>query len=249
MAVSHLFGLKTKEVVAIIGCGGKTTLMNHLAHSYPSQRVLLTTSTKIWPPACDSYDHWLTPLSVPLDFQGCRGVSVLGTLTPTSNGLKLAQAPTLQQYLPYFDKVFIEADGSKGKPLKAWSMQEPVILPETSCTIGVLPAISLGLTLNPNNVHRFSKLLAWGGFHPGQLVTPAVLARIISHPQGLFAKAVGRKILLLTHVVNLTTLNQMNEVIAQLPETMKQQLDRIVAVDFLEERGRVLWQNHISVTR
>ena len=54
------------------------------------------------------------------------------------------------------DVLLIEADGSKCKPLKGWAEFEPVVLKETTMTIGVITVNELGRVISDENVQRMS---------------------------------------------------------------------------------------------
>lgn len=49
-ALAKLFGFMQQETVAIIGSGGKTTLLWHLAQAFRQQKVLVTPTTKLFLP-------------------------------------------------------------------------------------------------------------------------------------------------------------------------------------------------------
>lgn len=138
-----------KGVTAIIGSGGKTTLLRTLSGELPG-RVLLCTST-----------HF-------------QGYADLPTVTdPTAADLRKALAahpivcaagrsPTgklVDCGLPYetladlADFVLVEADGSRQQPLKAHALHEPVI---PSCTRQVICVVGLSGLHRPVSevVHR-----------------------------------------------------------------------------------------------
>lgn len=138
-----------KGVTAIIGSGGKTTLLRTLSGELPG-RVLLCTST-----------HF-------------QGYADLPTVTdPTESSLREAlwkhpivcaarRSPTgklVDCGLPYetladlADFVLVEADGSRQRPLKAHALHEPVIPP---CTRQVICVVGLSGLHRPVSevVHR-----------------------------------------------------------------------------------------------
>ncbi len=79
----------------------------------------------------------------------------------------------LQQFCGYHSiPLLIEADGSRGKPLKAWAEHEPPIPGFVEFVVQVVGLTGLGKSLNHENVHRpeiFSKL---SGLSMGELITP-----------------------------------------------------------------------------
>jgi len=108
--------------VSFIGAGGKTSLIEHLASVgiRHKKRAVITTTTKIWvkePYALLSELH--SGRAMP-DFMRVGKSVEQRKLT----GLEPQEVATLGSN---FDLVLIEADGSKGKPLKYPANYEPVI--------------------------------------------------------------------------------------------------------------------------
>lgn len=242
MLLSDCFDFQTKEVVSIVGSGGKTTLMNYLTKAFRSQRVLMTTTTKIRIPEAADYDYRLTPGFLPETVQ--PGISLIGQPVPSKMGRKLGSVPLseLADLIPCFDKTFNEADGAKTRLLKAWRPGEPVILEETTCTIGVVPLNTIGRRIDDETVHRLPKFLEFGPFHKDQLIDLNVLAAVISHPEGIFAQALGRRILVLNHADTALALENAKQLVAGLDPSFLRSMDRIIAANTLQQWGQVLWQ-------
>lgn len=163
-----------KGVTAIIGSGGKTTLLRTLSGELPG-RVLLCTSTH---------------------FQGYADLPTV--LDPTEADLRKALAahpiicaagrsPTgklVDCGLPYetladlADFVLVEADGSRRRPLKAHARHEPVIPP---CTRQVLCVVGLSGLHRPVSevVHRPELFCPLVGCTPEDEATPERVARAL----------------------------------------------------------------------
>lgn len=163
-----------KGVTAIIGSGGKTTLLRTLSGELPG-RVLLCTSTH---------------------FQGYADLPTV--LDPTAADLRKALAahpivcaagrsPTgklVDCGLPYetlaglADFVLVEADGSRRRPLKAHALHEPVIPP---CTRQVLCVVGLSGLHRPVSevVHRPELFCPLVGCTPEDEATPERVARAL----------------------------------------------------------------------
>lgn len=163
-----------KGVTAIIGSGGKTTLLRTLSGELPG-RVLLCTST-----------HF-------------QGYADLPTVTdPTESTLREAlwkhpivcaagRSPTgklVDCGLPYetladlADFVLVEADGSRRRPLKAHALHEPVIPP---CTRQVICVVGLSGLHRPVSevVHRPELFCPLVGCTPEDEATPERVARAL----------------------------------------------------------------------
>jgi molybdenum cofactor cytidylyltransferase len=106
----------------------------------------------------------------------------------------------LQQFCGYYSiPLLIEADGSRGKPLKAWAEHEPPIPEFVESVVQVVGLKGLGKSLNDKNVHRpeiFSKL---GGLSMGASTTADSLVQVLTHAEGGLKNipANARKVVLL----------------------------------------------------
>ena len=115
-----------RGVTAAVGGGGKTSLIWRLACELSENaRVLITTTAHIFPPACETL---LDPTPEQVRAAFAWG-NLLAAGIPAEGG-KLAEATALRgRYSELADYVLIEADGSRGLPLKAPAAHEPA-LPE-----------------------------------------------------------------------------------------------------------------------
>ena len=148
-------------VTALIGGGGKTTLMYHLARELRERgTVAVTTTTKIWPP---------TGIAVAQDPDTAReilareGLVCLGV--PSVQG-KLV-SPGFEGWDALADYTLVEADGSAGKPFKGHEKHEPVLPPRRNTTILVLGADGFGRPISVA-AHRpaiAARVAAREGFH------------------------------------------------------------------------------------
>jgi probable selenium-dependent hydroxylase accessory protein YqeC len=85
-----------------------------------------------------------------------------------------------------FDIVLVEADGSKGLPIKAPASHEPVVPESSSVVIGVVGLDALGRPMDERVVHRpeiFGPLVDCA---PGESITAAHIARLASSSDGFF---------------------------------------------------------------
>ena len=147
-------------ITAVIGGGGKTTLLRTLGEELAGKgrRVLLCTTTKIYPfpglPLARSLeelerlrrDHTLL----------CAGTEVPGTGKLSALGAPVA---ALEER---FDYLLVEADGSAGRPLKAHEDFEPVIPDGADQTICVVGASGFGQPVE-EAAHRPERYAALAG--------------------------------------------------------------------------------------
>lgn len=243
MALIDCFDLPQHCVLSIIGSGGKTTLLNALAHYYANQRTLITTTTKMYYPQKDQYDY----LWVPTGSQTALGAGIYlyGQRQMTEMGEKLLPGNyrDLKQNIHNFDKVLIEADGAHEHLLKAWADFEPVIFNATSLTIGVIPVSVCGKRLSSNIVHRLALFLKYGSFKVGQVITPLMLAQVIEHAQGMFGHVSGPKVLVLNQVDDAHKIKTAETLMQHLSLAFLEKLDKIIISDVKQNWGRVIWNN------
>lgn len=228
-----------QQIISIIGSGGKTSLMRYLAANCSEKKVLITTSTKIGLPKVGTEALVMDDFSRLGHFDA--RIEIAGVPVKDQPKLKMPPEVELVNSFSQFEAVFIEADGSKQRPLKAWADFEPVVLPQTTMTVGILPLSVLGQRINTQTIHRLERFLSVFPLKNGQLITPAVLAEISAHSQGLFAKAVGTKVLFFSQS------DQVEESVVQtllsaLPLSFLERLDRVIFGSVLQGRGQILWK-------
>ena len=141
-------------LTALIGGGGKTTLMYHLAAELRQQgTVLVCTTTKIWPPA---HLRVCTEEGTLREELRRRGIACAGM--PAEQG-KLT-APAIDGWETMADFVLVEADGSAGRPFKAHADWEPVLPEERQATVLVMGADGFGKPIS-RMAHRPSCMPGW----------------------------------------------------------------------------------------
>lgn len=117
------------------------------------------------------------------------------------------------------DLLLIEADGSKKKPLKGWRGDEPVIVPQTDVTIGILPLHCLGRIIHKEMVHRMESFTAITGLGCGDRMDTAAYMRLIIHPNGLFGHGRGRRVLVLNRADSPSLLAAAEEIINKVKQS------------------------------
>lgn len=175
-------------ITAAIGGGGKSTLLRTLADELTGQgTVLLTTTTHIWAPA----ENLLTNPTRALIREAWAKSRLLtvGDLTPEG---KLAAPRALNgDFTGLADFVLVEADGSRGLPLKAPAEHEPVLPDETELVIAVAGMRCAGMTI-ALAAHRPERYARLTGLTPDAPVTPDAVARVLCHPEGQRKGVTGR---------------------------------------------------------
>ncbi|BAK98494.1 hypothetical protein OBV_12960 [Oscillibacter valericigenes Sjm18-20] len=161
-------------VTAVIGGGGKTTLLRTLGEELAEAgcKVLLCTTTKIFPfegmPCVTEKGE-----DALLAARARSGLVCAGTLL--NNGKLTAPAVPMARLEALFDYVLVEADGSAHLPLKAHAPHEPVIPAEASQTICVVGASGFGKPIQ-EAAHRPELYAALAGAAATDIVTPKLVA-------------------------------------------------------------------------
>jgi probable selenium-dependent hydroxylase accessory protein YqeC len=203
MELSSFIKLKKKDIISIVGAGGKTTMMFKLAEELRrGNKILVTTTTKIYMPLKDKHDFICTDSEMLHKYIGMRenGIYVLGSGVNQEDKVLGLNEKQLDELAPHFDYILIEADGSKEKQLKGWSEFEPVVYSKTTKTIGIIDIQSIGIVVSEDKVHRSKMFCEITGAQPGDTVKLEHLVKLIMHPQGLFKGAQGEKLLYINKV-------------------------------------------------
>lgn len=131
-------------VTAVIGGGGKTTLLRALGTELAADgaRVLLCATTKLFP--FDGLPNLADPTETALaEALEARRLVCAGTPVPETGKLTAPDIP-VARLAALADYVLAEADGAAGRPLKAHASHEPVIPSEANQTILVIGASGFG---------------------------------------------------------------------------------------------------------
>lgn len=162
-------------VTAVIGGGGKTTLLRTLGTELAMRsRVLLCTTTKIFPfPGlpCALTAEELDSLRREHRLL-CTGTAVPGTGKLTAPPIPMAELAS------WFDYVLVEADGSAQRPFKAHEPHEPVVPPEANQTICVVGVSGFGKPIR-EAAHRPELYARLAGESVEDTATPEAEAAVL----------------------------------------------------------------------
>ncbi len=207
--------------VSIVGAGGKTRVLFELGEDLASRGpdILLTTTTNIFDPRGEPgrrFDQVLLeadlaePFQEPGEIPACRehGPSpggrgrlvVLGSREVPGTGKLQGIHPSWMARLSRdWAYVLVEADGAKGRSIKAPGDHEPVVPPSTGAVVGVVGLDCLGRPMDGATVHRPERFQAVTGCPMGAPIRPAHIAALARAPEGLFKGTPpgSRRILLL----------------------------------------------------
>ena len=175
MALRDLLGVRP-GVTAVIGGGGKTTLLRTLGGELAAEgkRVLLCTTTKMLP------FPDLPCVLTGAELEALRRKHRLlcaGTLLPDTGKLAAPETP-MAQLAARFDYMLVEADGAARRPLKAHAPHEPVIPAEANQTICVVGASGFGQPI-VQAAHRPERYAALAGVPETAEASPETEAAVL----------------------------------------------------------------------
>lgn len=193
--LASALGLETREHLAVVGGGGKTSLLQALTRELnrPGSRVVATTTTRVLQrQAADTGrliltedKDWPDLLSLVLD---SGHVAFLGR--KLSNPDKVTGIdPELADELFVSGKtdfLVVEADGAAGRPLKAHEHHEPVVPESVSRVVAMAGLEALGQPMEDGLVFRMKRFEEVTGAVPGENLSVGTLSLLFSRPDGLF---------------------------------------------------------------
>ena len=171
-----------RGVTAIVGGGGKTTLMLRLVRELGAlgARVIVTTTTHIFPP---EGMPTLTNATLQDAQTALEQDRVICLGNPSKDGKLSAPDLSVEQMQQIADYVLVEADGAKRLPLKAPAAHEPVIPPETKLVIAVAGLDGLGKPIK-ETAFRPELYAALCGKTTEDIVSAQDIATVLTHPNG-----------------------------------------------------------------
>lgn len=185
MKLGQALGIR-RGVTAVIGGGGKTTLLRTLGEELAGagHTVLLCTTTKIYP------FPGLVNLSAPSEQELCQALhsarlAAAGAPIPGTDKWGALEL-SMDRLAALADFVLVEADGSAGRPMKAHAPHEPVVPPQANQTILVVGASGFGRPI-AQAAHRPERYAQLAGVSPDAPVSPERSAAVLA-AEGLHDK-------------------------------------------------------------
>ena len=192
--LSDSLKLQRGDRMALVGGGGKTSLLYTLAEENAFARGLYTTSTKMFNPS--SGPHPFHRLLIDWQEQECpvpmyenESCFVAGPLIegdrPKVSGLSNKRINSWKN-TDDWPILVIEADGAAGKPVKAPREGEPVIPESINRVVGCIGLDALGKEISPSWVHRPELFRERFCKKQQDRIDQECLLELIYHPDGLF---------------------------------------------------------------
>lgn len=163
-------------VTAVIGGGGKTTLLRTLGQELSRDHtVILCTTTKMFPFSDIPCARTMEQLQALL---GQHRLMCAGQDAPGTDGKLTAPDVSMKQLAAWFDYVLVEADGSAQRPMKAHASHEPVIPQESNQTICVVGVSGFGRLIQ-DAAHRPELYARLAGVKEMAFITPETEAAVL----------------------------------------------------------------------
>ncbi len=210
--LSSLIDLPARPLISIVGAGGKTTTMYTLATELAEQgkRVITTTTTNIFFPRQGETDTLIIAAGTPQLFKMINTAwKKQYRITVAAAAISADKLAGLQPDQPYellkksgADAVIVEADGARHHMIKAPAEHEPVVPPQTNMALLMMSAEAINQPLSSEIAHRPEQIAKVAGIYQGDILTPAVIARLMMSEQGGMKNIprTATAYLLITHV-------------------------------------------------
>ena len=197
----------TPPVVAIVGGGGKTTLLYRLGREAEQRglRAVLAGTTRFTPAPAGRMPPLLTGTesALPASVRAALHTDPLIVATPRreSKGRLAPLSPETACALAAIDGLdllVLEADGSKLRPFKAPAEHEPVVPPCATHVVAVVGADAVDAPLDERHVHRPERVRAIAGGDPA-VCSSTLIAHVLASTDGGRKAVEGRRFTVLVN--------------------------------------------------
>ncbi|MFQ5790692.1 MAG: selenium cofactor biosynthesis protein YqeC [Acidobacteriota bacterium] len=188
--LAEVLRIRPGEMVGLVGAGGKTTSLYGIASELHRRglTVIATATTHLQTPRTSTTmpplvvlaeeANWRHTVKSRIERYGCATVVGERIRKDKLRGLDPSQAEELSA-LP--DCVVLEADGARGRSLKAPATHEPVLPEATTLTVILASLDALDMPLDTRIVHRLEVVTELTGATPGARITEDLVARTLAH--------------------------------------------------------------------
>lgn len=190
MNLGQALSLEAGSTVAFVGAGGKTTAIFQAAKQLAGT-VLISTTTHFGKEQASLADMHMV-IEPEEEFLGVNGenkkvVLITGRLTQDDRWRSLTQDQLDQ--LRRFAKennyhLLIEADGARGRPIKAPAAHEPAIPTWAEHVVVVVGLSAINKYLLPQYVHRPDEFALCSGIESGAEITADGISKMLIAPDG-----------------------------------------------------------------
>ena len=177
--------LGERSLVALVGGGGKTTLLFALGRQLPA-RTLLTTTTRMGRDRSDGFTTVVGSSAEDLDRALARDGTVLAWRSADERKALGFDPAAVDGWFSagLADRIIVEADGARRRPFTAPAPWEPPIPFSSTHVVACIGAEALGFVI-ADRLHRPLRVAAAAGCSPYDRLTPARAARALTSPVGM----------------------------------------------------------------
>ena len=185
--IATVLGLGSRSHVALVGGGGKTTVLHALGRTLPGQ-VVLTTTVKMGADQHGGHEVLLDPPVSQVVSAASNGPVVVWSRVDGQKAIGIDPVKCDAIFAARtgrtgIDYVIIEADGSRRQPFKAPAQFEPV-MPSTVTVVASLIGIDVIGRVIADRCHRPMRVAALAGVRPYERLTAQGAAAVLAHQRG-----------------------------------------------------------------
>jgi len=206
------------KIIAFVGAGGKSTLIEALAKELcvNGKKVIITTTTHIQKPK----GFFMTDVQIPQikEYTGAGKIVIAGN-DAGEGKLKALSLAAFRQLEENCDYLLVEADGARGLPIKVPAEHEPVLPVNTDLVVAVAGIDALGRSIS-DCCHRAELAADFLGKSLKDCVEAKDFAAIFQSKQGSRKHVVGRFISIVSKVDGDEELDKARWISKQMKKTM-----------------------------
>ncbi|MBP1919525.1 selenium cofactor biosynthesis protein YqeC [Youngiibacter multivorans] len=239
--LSDILRLDKYKNIALVGAGGKTTLIYRLLDNIrPNRKILVSSTTMFKEPHESRYDFidYSYKEDYSFDAMSGNGIYIVCNGRTPDNFLIGLGRDEVARLSSNFDNSVIECDYSMGRPLKGFRLSEAGVPESTDVTVGVLDIEALGLEVKSDNVFHLDRFIEVTGSRIYSMVTLENLKSIVDNPEGLFLGASGKKVLFINKVEKHIDFELMKRLVDIID---KDRLDMVIAGSLFYDRYNILY--------
>ncbi len=175
----------SRSLVALVGGGGKTTLLFALGHGLRGRR-LLTTTTRMGHDRTGGFPTLLDPTMAELVAGFDAGDAVVVWKSLDGHKALGFDPAVVDRWFEagVADHVAVEADGARRRPFTAPAPWEPPIPGAATCVVACIGADALGYVI-ADRLHRPLRVAAGAGCSPYERFTPGRAAAALTSTHGM----------------------------------------------------------------
>ena len=221
MKLADALGIQPREIISLVGAGGKTSAMFRLAAELTDRgaTVIATTTTRIaadelakFPASIQVSPDLPLPSSLEAELSQHRVLFLYTNLDTEDSKVKGISPEWMDNslaLLSFWDYLIVEADGSRRLPMKTPLDHEPNVAASTTLLVPIMGMKALGQPLDEDHIYGAEKLIQVMRTPRGSVMTPELMAAVLMHPQlGLRNRPYGARVVPLISQVSSETLDR-----------------------------------------